>query len=201
LMPHMHLPIQSGSDAVLRRMARRCKTAEFERLVDRARSRVELFNVTTDLITGFPGETEQEWDQTVKFVEKLGFGHMHIFTFSARAGTKAARLPDQIEQATKKMRSREMHLLAARLKQQELNKHIGRSARVLWEQQISDSGGQWVGYTPHYHKITAFDSSIQAATIGDVSIDSVSSDGLMLQHQLSQHSVAVDDLAQYVSRG
>jgi len=201
LMPHMHLPIQSGCDSVLRRMARRCKTAEFERLVDQVRSLVTLFNVTTDLITGFPGETEQEWRQTVGFVEKLGFGHMHIFTYSARAGTKAARLPDQVEQATKKMRSREMHLLAARLKQQELSKHVGRSASVLWEQQMSDSVDQWVGYTPHYHKIAAFDANIRAATIGDVSIDSVSSDGLLLQHHLSQPKVAIGDLAQHVSRG
>ena len=79
LMPHMHLPLQSGCDSVLRRMARRCKTAEFARLVDRARSSVDGFNVTTDLIVGFPGETEQEWRQTLRFVAATGFGHMHIF--------------------------------------------------------------------------------------------------------------------------
>ena len=94
-----------------------------------------------------------------------------------------------------------MHLLAAQLKQQELSKHVGGSASVLWEQKISDSVDQWVGYTPHYHKITAFDSSIHPASIGSVSIDSVSPDGLMLQHRQSQHSVVIDDLVRHASRG
>ena len=71
LMPHMHLPIQSGCDSVLRRMARRCKTAEFARLVEQARSAIPLFNVTTDLIAGFPGETEQEWRQTLEFIASV----------------------------------------------------------------------------------------------------------------------------------
>jgi threonylcarbamoyladenosine tRNA methylthiotransferase MtaB len=180
LMPHMHLPIQSGCDSVLRRMARRCKTAEFARLVDQARSALPLFNVTTDLIAGFPGETEQEWRQTMDFIASVGFGHMHIFPFSARAGTKAARLPDQLDGAVKKARSREMHALAAELKQRELSRHLGTQAEVLWEQQINADSGQWTGYTPHYHKIVSSDPAIRASTISRASIDAVSRDGTML---------------------
>jgi len=180
LMPHMHLPIQSGCDSVLRRMARRCKTAEFARLVDQARSALPLFNVTTDLIAGFPGETEQEWRRTMDFIASVGFGHMHIFPFSARAGTKAARLPDQLDGAVKKARSREMHALAAELKQRELSRHLGTQAEVLWEQQINADSGQWTGYTPHYHKIVSTDPAIRASTISRVSIDAVSRDATML---------------------
>jgi threonylcarbamoyladenosine tRNA methylthiotransferase MtaB len=180
LMPHMHLPIQSGCDSVLRRMARRCKTAEFARLVDQARSALPLFKVTTDLIAGFPGETEQEWRATMDFVASVGFGHMHIFPFSARAGTKAARLPDQLDGALKKARSREMHLLAAELKRRELSRHLGSQVEVLWEQQINADTGQWTGYTPHYHKIVSTDPAIRAATISRVSIDAVSSEATML---------------------
>ena len=180
LMPHMHLPIQSGCDAVLRRMARRCKTAEFARLVDRARSAIPLFNITTDLITGFPGETEQEWQQTLDFVARTGFGHMHIFPFSARAGTKAARLPDQVDMATRKARSREMHALAAELKRSELAAHVGSRVDVLWEQQINPDSGQWIGYSPHYHKVLSADSSIQAASISNVAVDALSANGSML---------------------
>ena len=183
LMPHMHLPIQSGCDSVLRRMARRCKTAEFARLVDRARSAVPGFNVTTDLITGFPGETEAEWQQTLRFVADTGFGHMHIFPFSARAGTKAARLPDQVDMAVRKARSREMHALAAELKRQELGQHLGTRVDVLWEQQLNTDTGQWVGYSPHYHKIVSTDPSIQAATISSASADAISADGAMLVDQ------------------
>jgi len=197
LMPHMHLPIQSGSDTVLRRMARRCKTADFARLVEQARRAVPLFNVTTDLITGFPGETEQEWRQTMDFIASVGFGHMHIFPFSARAGTKAARLPEQIDAALRKARSREMHVLAAELKQRALSRHIGTRVEVLWEQQINADTGQWVGYTPHYHKIISADSNIVAASISRVSVDSLSDDSTMLANGARQAQVRLAEIGQH----
>jgi threonylcarbamoyladenosine tRNA methylthiotransferase MtaB len=197
LMPHMHLPIQSGCDTVLRRMARRCKTAEFARLVDKARSAMPLFNITTDLITGFPGETEQEWRQTMDFVATTGFGHIHIFPFSARAGTRAARLPEQIDTATKKARSREMHVLAAELKRQELARHVGLRAEVLWEQQINSGLGQWLGYTPHYHRISSTHPDITAASISEVSIDALSADGTMLVNDSNRIQVALTDIKPY----
>jgi threonylcarbamoyladenosine tRNA methylthiotransferase MtaB len=191
LLPHMHLPIQSGCDSVLRRMARRCKTAEFARLVEQARSAVPLFNVTTDLITGFPGETEDEWRQSMDFVASVGFGHMHIFPFSARAGTKAARLPEQLNGAIKKARSREMHALAAELKQRELARHIGSEVEVLWEQQINPDSAQWIGYTPHYHKIITADSNIRASSITRVSVDALSVDATMLANHARQAQVTL----------
>jgi threonylcarbamoyladenosine tRNA methylthiotransferase MtaB len=155
LMPHMHLPLQSGSDAVLRRMARRCKTAEFEQLVEQARSAIPGFNVTTDIIVGFPGETEEDWHQTLDYVESIGFGHIHIFTYSSREGTKAARLPDQVPDPIKKQRSRTMHELGDRLKQQYLEQLIGSSAEVLWERgQVTDNGNRlFEGYTRNFFRI------------------------------------------------
>jgi threonylcarbamoyladenosine tRNA methylthiotransferase MtaB len=194
LMPHMHLPIQSGSDTVLRRMARRCKTVEFARLVEQARDAIPLFNVTTDLITGFPGETDEEWRQTMDFIASVGFGHMHIFPFSARAGTKAARLPEQVDGAIRKARSREMHALAAELKQHELSRHIGTQVEVLWEQQINADTGQWIGYTPHYHKIISADSSIRAASISRVNVDSLSDDSTMLANIARQAQVHLAEI-------
>jgi threonylcarbamoyladenosine tRNA methylthiotransferase MtaB len=191
LMPHMHLPIQSGADSVLRRMARRCKTAEFARLVDKARTAIPLFNITTDLITGFPGETEQEWRQTMDFVESTGFGHMHIFTFSPREGTKAARLPDQIDSSTKKERSREMHELAAVLKRRELQRHIGNRVAVLWEQQIGSESARWMGYTPHYHKITSTNSTINESSISETNIGAVAADGSKLISRSDQQFVSI----------
>ena len=194
LMPHMHLPIQSGSDTVLRRMARRCKTAEFARLVEQARRAIPLFNVTTDLIAGFPGETDQEWRQTMDFIASVGFGHMHIFPFSARAGTKAERLPEQIDAAVRKARSREMHVLAAELKQRELARHIGTQVEVLWEQQINADTGLWIGYTPHYHKIISSDSSIYPASISRVSVDALSDDSTMLANHVRQAQVRLAEI-------
>ncbi len=201
LMPHMHLPIQSGSDSVLRRMARRCKTAEFARLVDKAREAIPLFNVTTDLITGFPGESEQEWRQTIDFVSRTGFGHVHIFPFSAREGTKAARLPGQVDGSIKKARSREMHVLAAEIKQRELARHTGTRVEVLWEQQINSELGQWIGYTPHYRKITTMNPGIDAASITEVSIDAVSAEGSMLINEVNRPQVTLAEIGRLDARG
>ena len=186
LMPHMHLPIQSGCDSVLKRMARRCKTEEFSHILKVARDVSPLFNVTTDLIVGFPGETEEEWQQTMEYIENTGFGHMHIFSFSPREGTAAARFPGQIDKETKKDRSRQMHELGARLKRIELEKNIGKTVPVLWEQKINVETGLWSGYTPQYHKVLSSNHSIQEASISDVTIDQVSADGLTLLSRSNQ---------------
>ncbi len=154
LMPHMHLPIQSGSDSVLRRMARRCKTGEFSRLVAQARAEIPGFNVTTDIIVGFPGETDQEWEETLAFVEGIGFGHIHIFTYSPRAGTKAAGLPNPVTEPVKKSRSQTLHALGERLKQDWLHRQVGQQTNVLWERSHEEDGLLiYTGYTPNYCKV------------------------------------------------
>lgn len=153
LMPHLHLPLQSGSNSVLRRMARRCKTAEFAAIVKQARDRVKNFNISTDIIVGFPGETEQEWQQSIGFIESIGFGHIHIFTYSGQAGTKAATLPQQLDSAVKKQRSKQLHQLAERLKQQFIRQNIGHEYQVLWEGQKPAANNLSFGYTPNYLKV------------------------------------------------
>lgn len=153
LMPHMHLPVQSGSNSVLRRMARRCKTGEFESLVAEARARVPDFNVTTDIIVGFPGESEREWRETLEFVERVGFGHLHVFSYSPREGTKAARLPDQVAPEVKRARARELFALAARMKRRTLEGHLGREVEILRERPVArkeDGTALFAGYTPNY---------------------------------------------------
>jgi len=108
VMPHMHLPVQSGSDRVLQRMARRCKTGDFQSLTNNLRESMPDFNVTTDIIVGFPGETEAEWHDTLRFVENTSFGHIHIFPFSPRQGTHAAKLTNQVP-STPDARSRQRY--------------------------------------------------------------------------------------------
>ncbi len=153
LMPHMHLPLQSGSDSVLKRMSRRCKTADFKHLTDYARSEVPDFNVTTDVIVGFPGETEKEWQESIEFIRSIGFSHSHIFSYSEREGTKAAGLPNQVSNDIKKSRSVELHQLAAEMKISYMEKHIHRKFQILWES--SSPTGQenitrYFGYTPNF---------------------------------------------------
>lgn len=159
VQPHMHLPLQSGSDTVLRRMARRCKTADFKALADQLRAQVPHFNITTDIIVGFPGETEQEWADSLDFIQTMNFGHIHIFSYSQREGTKAATLPNQIPKAVRQERSRILHQLAAEQKLNILNTAVQQHTMpvpVLWErgEQLQNGQIKHSGYTPNYLKVS-----------------------------------------------
>ncbi len=158
LMPHIHLPLQSGSDSVLRRMARRCKTADFSALVNKARSISADFNVTTDVIVGFPGETEIEWEETMRFVENQNFGSLHIFPFSPRQGTKAAKLPHQISKAVKQRRCKALASLGEQARRRSMARLLNTTQKVLWEkpsQSERDGIVTYSGYTPNYHRVQA----------------------------------------------
>lgn len=154
---HLHLPLQSGCDSTLKRMARRCFTDEYTGLVTDARAMIPNVTITTDLIVGFPGETEAEWRASYDFVESIGFGHMHIFTYSPREGTTAARMRGHLTKAVKKERSRQLHELAARMKQEHLERFLGQTHNVLWEGEAEalDNGRVlWSGYTHNYLRTT-----------------------------------------------
>lgn len=155
LMPHLHLPLQSGCDATLRQMARRCSCQEFAAIVAHARTNIADFNISTDIIVGFPGETPERWRKSYDFVASTGFGHIHIFSYSPRAGTKAATLPMQIPSHTKKQRSQQLHLLAAKMKTQFMQQNIGKTYPVLWEKTCKTTGNHTLqfGYTPNYLRI------------------------------------------------
>lgn len=183
LMPHMHLPLQSGSDSVLRRMARRCRTADFRRLVEGARRAIPRFNVTTDIIVGFPGETAEEWQQTLDYVEEIGFGHIHIFPYSKREGTKAATLPNQVPEDVKRARVQALHRVAERLKQDWLQQQVGQTAHVLWEYGRPLGNGQWVytGYTPNYCKVRVHvpQDKLLENQVTPVALQAVHADGIL----------------------
>lgn len=171
LMPHLHLPLQSGADSVLRRMARRCSTADFRQLIEQARAQVSHFCVTTDIIVGFPGETDDEWQQTLAFVKQMNFSHLHIFSYSPRPGTKAAELPGHIDRERQKKRSQELHNLGQQLKRSNQQTNLGQRFPVLIESKtgINEEGEAiWSGYTPNFLRVTvqapamsALENSIQ----------------------------------------
>ena len=180
LMPHLHLPLQSGSDSVLRRMARRCNTGDFAHLTTEARQQVPDFNLTTDIIAGFPGETDAEWQETLSFVESLGLGHVHVFPYSPRQGTKAAALPEQIANEIKKDRGRQMHDLGRRMKHRTLAGFVGRHLPVLVEGRYGSSPeGDWFGYTPNYLpvRIRADPAEDPINRILDVRLEGMHQDG------------------------
>jgi threonylcarbamoyladenosine tRNA methylthiotransferase MtaB len=157
LLPHLHLPLQSGSDRVLRRMARRTSRAGFSALVAEARTAIPDLHLSTDLIVGFPGETHEEFEESLELVESLGFGRLHVFSYSPRPGTAAARMPGQVPGPVKKARAAQMIALGERLSLDFHARYDGQTRPVLWEQAAGaePDGLRWVGYTDNYIRVAA----------------------------------------------
>jgi len=154
LLPHLHLPLQSGCDRVLRRMARRCMTASYAALVARLRRDIRDLHVTTDLIVGFPGESEADFAESLAFAEAIGFAHVHVFPFSPRAGTRAATLSGRLRGDEIRARSAELHRLAARMKAEHLARAVGQRREVLWESADETAGSRrFAGYTDTYLRV------------------------------------------------
>lgn len=180
MMPHLHLPIQSGADSVLQRMARRCKTADFTVMVNKMRSKISNLNITTDIITGFPGETENEWQQTLEFVEQIQFGDIHIFPYSPREGTRAALMPNQVRPDIRKQRASQLADIARILKTKTMQATLNQTVQVLLENrkyQGIDEITHVFGYTPNYIRV-AMDSkhtdTVPGNSISLVKIDRIS---------------------------
>jgi len=158
LCPHLHLPLQAGTDRQLRAMARRCTTASFRRLVHEARAAIPDLILTTDLIVGFPGESEQDFEDGLAFVEEMRFAHAHLFPFSPREGTAAARFPDQIPTEVKRARLQRMQQVVAATGQAERARFIGMTRLVLFEGEgrpLTDQEGRlWSGLTDNYLRVS-----------------------------------------------
>lgn len=153
LCPHFHLSLQSGCDATLARMNRRYTTSEYEAGCGILRRYFEHPAITTDVIVGFPGETEEEFAETVRFLERVHFYEMHIFKYSRRQGTRAAAMSGQIPEEVKTARSNELLALAERMSREFRAYYRGKEAKVLFEekQEVKDRM-MYVGYTPEYVK-------------------------------------------------
>ena len=147
ICPHFHIPLQSGSDSVLRAMNRRYDTAFYAGLIDRIREKIPLAAIATDLMVGFPGETEADFQSIVSFVKRINFSRIHVFPYSKRPGTPAAVMPGQILTKEKERRSRIIRSLASDLARQYAEKFVGRVEKVLVEDEKS---GLLEGLTPHY---------------------------------------------------
>ena len=175
LCPHFHLSMQSGCDGTLRRMNRKYDTARFYESVSLLRQYFDRPAVTTDLITGFPGETEEEFAQTLAFIEKCGFAAMHIFPYSVRPGTKAAAMPNQCTAAVKERRAARAAETAERMKQAYLHGCVGQTYPVLFEQ---EKGGLYVGHAPNYCQVGVRGEDLHNA-VRNVEIEAVDGDMLI----------------------
>ena len=154
LCPHFHLSLQSGCDATLKRMNRHYTAAEYKEGVDRLRRSFQDPAITTDVIVGFPGETEEEFLETKAFLQEVGFFEMHIFPYSVRKGTVAAKLKDQVDGSIKKKRSKELLELDRARSVLFREKFVGMTEQVLFEEAKEMEGGIYqVGHTVRYVKV------------------------------------------------
>ena len=150
LCPHFHLSLQSGSDTVLKRMNRKYTTAEYEDRVKALRAEFPDMSLTTDIITGFPGETEEEFAETIEYAKKLGFAKIHVFPYSEREGTKAADMP-QMDMSIRKARAKRLIEVSDELASEFASSMTGKETEILIEK-IEEKDGRIVaeGYTGNY---------------------------------------------------
>jgi len=152
---HFHLSLQSGCDETLKRMNRKYTTGEYRRVVEKLREVFADVAITTDLIVGFPGETEEEFQKTVDFVEEIAFSAMHVFKYSQRSGTPAAKYENQIKPQVKDSRSKVITAIAQKNEEKFKKAFIGRSKPVLYEQPFDGQKSLFEGLTDNYIRVVS----------------------------------------------
>ena len=174
LCPQFHLALQSGSDSVLRRMKRGYNTTQFMAAVERIRAAWPTAAFTTDVIVGFPGETEEEFKETLRFSKAVGFARMHVFPFSPRETTPAAEMPDQIPEHVKVDRVRRLIALGDELAKNYHESFLGKTVPVLVEEKHKEGG--MVGYTPEYIHVRVPEGS--SGTVCHVRLTALTEEGM-----------------------
>ena len=144
---HFHLSLQSGCDETLKRMNRRYTTEQFKEITERLRKTYPNVNLTTDIIVGFPGETEAEFEKTYQFLKEIKFYKMHIFKYSPRKGTKAAEMKEQVPPEIKEERSKKLIELSDKNEKEYNQEYVGKEVEVLWEE---EKNGVYKGHTKNY---------------------------------------------------
>ncbi len=179
LCPHFHLSMQSGCDTVLKRMNRKYDTARFYESVSLLRQHFEDPGITTDMIVGFPGESEEEFASTLAFIQKCAFSAMHIFPYSRRPGTPADKMPGQVLNAVKEDRAHRGAAVAAAMERTFLERWVGKTVPVLFEE---ERDGHWRGYTTRYTEVWVKGEETLHNVIRNVKI--TSTDGSVLRGEL-----------------
>lgn len=177
LCRHLHLPLQSGCDKILRSMHRPYDTNRFKELLDTIRSKVPQIAITTDIIVGFPGETEKDFENTLNFVKKCAFAKMHIFPYSRRQGTLAASMPGQVSEIVKKERTARLISLDKDMHNTALKSLIGKEEEVLFEQPIDDKHME--GLCSSYMRVVATGGRELAGEIRKVRLYGLSGEYLL----------------------
>lgn len=171
LAPHMHICLQSGSEDILLKMRRMYTAKLFEEMASKIRASYPDFNLTTDVIVGFPGETEENFRESLDVAKRIGFGHIHTFKYSKRRRTRAERMPDQIPEKEKTSRSEQVRKLSDEMKLEYRRSFIRKKQRVLVEQ--FDEDGYGTGYGEHYIPVRIKEKGLEKNTFYDVRITGI----------------------------
>ena len=145
---HLHLPLQAGDDRILEAMHRPYNTEQYRQELARIREAVSGIAISTDLMVGFPGETEEQFENSLAFCDEMAFSGMHLFQYSPREGTPAATYPNQVRNELKALRSKRMHEVAEKNAYAFMKQHIGQMVEVLIEEPYGDN--TWSGHTDNY---------------------------------------------------
>lgn len=176
---HYHLSLQSGHDETLKRMNRKYNTKQYREIVDRLRKYIPDVAITTDIMVGFPGETQEEFEGTREFVKSIRFSRIHVFKYSPREGTPAARYKDQVPENIKEIRSRELIALGKEMEIEYLRGFVGKEELVLFEEESKDKKGWYEGYTDHYIRVAVQYNDSLIGNIVPVKLEKIE-DGVML---------------------
>jgi threonylcarbamoyladenosine tRNA methylthiotransferase MtaB len=171
LTPHLHICLQSGSEEILLKMRRMYTASSFKKMSNQLKTLHPGFNLTTDVIVGFPGETETHFQETLDAIQDIGFGHIHTFKYSIRKGTRAERMPEQIPGKIKTNRSETVRRLADDMKRTYRDTFVGKTQRVLVEKILPD--GTASGFGEHYVPVVIYDSGLKPNTFYKVEIQHI----------------------------
>jgi threonylcarbamoyladenosine tRNA methylthiotransferase MtaB len=173
LCPHFHLSLQSGCDETLKRMNRQYTTKDYREVVEDLRKHIPDVSITTDIIVGFPGETDEEFNKTYEFLRDIKLTKMHIFKFSPRKGTRAAEMKAQLDGDTKEQRSGKLIALSSLNEAEFMQKFVGRTMDVLYEHLNDKETNKYEGYTQNYVKIiTEYNRDVEGQILNTKIIDS-----------------------------
>ncbi len=175
--PHFHLPLQSGDEHILRGMKRRYTPGQYQQIVQCLRDHFSDVEITTDIIVGFPGETEKQFDNTLRFARRMGFLKVHVFPFSARPGTLAEAFPDRIPSRIIKERCAELEQCARQWGLSRRKRYVGRTMQVLLEGR-EFAGGARQGFTANYIRVSVAGAREAANRIVDVRLTASRGEGL-----------------------
>lgn len=176
LCPHYHVSLQSGCDSTLKRMNRRYTAEQYRNVINMLRNNINDVSITTDIIVGFPGETKEEFEQTYKFLEEMEFSKMHVFKYSPRKGTPAAKFADQVAYSEKEERSNKLLELDLKNQYKFKKRFIGRQMDVLFERQVKRRLELMEGLTPNYINIAVKAGKNLQATIQTVKLTNIECD-------------------------